>query len=85
MNKETVDRLREMRAMLEAQIAVARRFGLTDTALLLAMAKLDVELKIHGISAGELRALTDVLEERRADAASATVIDLTTRQARKRH
>jgi hypothetical protein len=83
MNEETVDRLREMAAMLESQVAVARRLGLKDTALLLAMAKLDVELKIHGISEGELRALTDALEERRSQAMGATVIDLMTRKAGK--
>jgi hypothetical protein len=48
------------------------------------MAKLDVELKIHGISEGELRALTDVLEARRSESASATVIDLMARKAGKR-
>jgi len=84
MNKETVEQLREMAEMLKAQIEVARRHGLKDTALLLSMAKLDVELKVHGISEGELRALTDLLEARRSESASATVIDLMARKAGKR-
>ena len=84
MNEETVEQLREMEALLRAQIDVARRHGLKDTALLLSMAKLDVELKIHGISEGELRALTDVLGARRSESASATVIDLMARKAGKR-
>jgi hypothetical protein len=87
MNKEIAERLREMAAMLESQIAVTQKYGLKDTAMLLRMAKLDVELKIHGISEGELRALTDALEARRpepAEPSGAAVIDLMTRKARKR-
>jgi hypothetical protein len=84
MNKETIDRLREIAAVLETQIMIARQFGLKDTALLLAMAKLDIDLKVNGISESELRALTDVLEARRAEASGATVIDLMTRKARRR-
>jgi hypothetical protein len=84
MNKEIADQLREMAAVLEQQIAIAKRFGLGDTAMLLRMAKLEVELKLHGISEEELRALTEVLEARLAESAGATVIDLKTRTRRKR-
>jgi hypothetical protein len=84
MNDEMLEQLREMAATLGTQIDIARRHGLKDTALLLSMAKLDIDLKIHGISEGELRALTDVLEARRAESASATVIDLMARKAGKR-
>jgi hypothetical protein len=55
--------------------------------MLLRMAKLDVDLKIYGISDGELRALTDALEARRSEPAGpagAAVIDLMTRKTRKR-
>ena len=84
MNDDMREQLREMATMLGTQIDVVRRHGFKDTALLLSMAKLDIELKIHGISEGELRALTDVLGARRSESASATVIDLMARKAGKR-
>ena len=82
MNADTAKRLEEIVAVLDEHIAVLRDLGFSDSAMILRIAKLDLQTKIHGISEGELRALSDALEARLAEPAGAIVIDLLTRRAR---
>ena len=83
MNEETAQRLQEIVAVLDQEIAALRALGLHETAMMLGIAKLDLQTRIHGISDDELRALTNALEVRRSEPAGPTVIDLMTRRARK--
>jgi len=53
-------------AALSEYINVVRSCHLPETAVLLDMAKLDLQMKIHSISDLELQALCDALEGRRA-------------------
>jgi hypothetical protein len=62
MNSETADRLRGIVASLNEHIDVLRACGLSDARQLLSIAKLDLQMRIHGISDEELRAFCEALE-----------------------
>jgi hypothetical protein len=57
-------RLKQLIADLEDHMALVRSHGLMHAALFLAAAKLELQMHVHGISGGELRALCDALDHR---------------------
>jgi hypothetical protein len=79
---ERRQRLHDLVSALDAHIGTVRAEGFDHTAALLAMAKLDLQMKIHGISDAELRALSDAVAAAPMRAAEADVIDLASRRPR---
>jgi len=77
MNKETANRLEGIVASLTEHIDVLRACGLSEARQLLSIAKLDLQMRIHGISDEELHALCDVLEMQECPKLSAEVIKFT--------
>lgn len=75
-------RLHDLVTALEAHIGTARAEGLQYTAALLAMAKLDLQMTIHGITDAELRALSDAVAVARTS--NIDTIDLARRAPRGR-
>src|SRR5262245_65342301 len=57
MTKDMAERLQAILATIDDHIDVLRRFGLDGTAHMLAIAKLDLQMRLHGISDDELNAL----------------------------
>ena len=76
-------RLHDLVTALDAHIGTVRAEGLGHTATLLAMAKLDLQMQIHGISDAELRALSDAVAAAPMPARDTGIIDLATRRARR--
>ena len=74
MNKETAERLERIVASLTEHIDVLRACGLSEAPQLLSIAKLDLQMRIHGISDDELNALCDVLEMQESPKLTADVI-----------
>ena len=74
--------LGEIVTSLNEYIDVMRSCDLHDTAYLLSVCKLDLQMRIHEISDDELRAFCDALEEAISSQATGVVIDL---QPRARH
>jgi len=74
MNKGTADRLERIVASLTDHIEVLRAHGLFEAQQLLCIAKLELQMRIHGISDEELHALCDVLEEQEYPSLTAEVI-----------
>ena len=62
MEASTDERLEQAIAAVTDLIAFARGCGLQDSAQFLAMAKLNLQLDLHGITEGEFRALCVSLE-----------------------
>jgi len=83
MTKDTAERLPAVLAAIDDQIDVLRSLGLDGTARLLAIARLDLQMRLHGISHQELDALCEALESTNRHARPAEVIDLASRTARK--
>ena len=75
-------KLHDLVSALDAHIGTVRAEGLDHTATLLAMAKLDLQMQIHGISDAELRALSDAVAAAPTATTDSDVIDLATRRAR---
>jgi hypothetical protein len=75
-------RLQDLVTALEAHIATARAEGLEYTAALLAMAKLDLQMTIHGITDAELRALSDAVAVRPARPSNIAIFNLARRSPR---
>lgn len=69
MEASTTTRLSDIVAALEAYVRHVRELGLKQTALLLEMAKLDLQMRIHDITDIELDALCKAIE-RQEDHAS---------------
>ena len=69
MEASTTIRLNDIVAALDAYVRHVRRLGLKQTALLLEMAKLDLQMRIHDITDIELDALCKAIE-RQEDHAS---------------
>jgi hypothetical protein len=71
-----------LQAIIEAtnrHIKVLRSFGLDDTAKIFAIAKLDLQTKLHGISDEELEAFCQAVDLKRGLSA-AEVIDFAARK-----
>jgi hypothetical protein len=80
MTKDKAARLQAIIDAMDQYITELRSFELHDSAKIIAVAKLDLQTKLHGISDEELRAFCDVLE--RGNLGAADVIDLATRKTR---
>jgi hypothetical protein len=76
-------RLQAIVSAVENHIKVLRAFGFDETAGIFAMAKLDLQTKLHGISDHELDAFCEALESAADVAREADVIELASRKARK--
>jgi len=68
---DRTERLNGIVAALNDYIEVVRAYDLDETAGLLRMAKLDLQMRIHDISDEELQALCEALERGQAAAAAA--------------
>jgi predicted Zn-dependent protease len=81
MNEDGAKRLAAIVTALDAHIALLRGYDFHETAALLAIAKLDLQIKIHGISDQELRALCEYIEaqEQRHGDRERAVIDFSGR------
>lgn len=64
MRPSRTERLNRIVAALSEYIGVVRGYDMQETAVLLDMAKLDLQTRIHAISDREFRALCDALEFR---------------------
>jgi len=81
----TQDRAARLQAIIDAtdqHIAELRSFGLNDSAKIFAVAKLELQTKLHDISEEELYAFCQLLRGQEAPG-SADVIDLAARKAGK--
>jgi hypothetical protein len=83
MTKDMAERLQAILATIDDHIDVLRRFGLDGTAHMLAIAKLDLQMRLHGISDEELSALCEALESASHRSRNGKVIDLASRASRK--
>lgn len=83
MTKDMAERLQAILATIENHIEVLRKFGLDGTAHMLAIAKLDLQMRLHGISDEELNALCEALDAANHRSRNGKVIDLVTRISRK--
>jgi hypothetical protein len=78
---------RQLQAIIAAtdqHIRTLQALGLSSTARLFAIAKLDLVIRTHGISEGEFRAFCEALEQGAATAREAEVIDLAASKSGKR-
>jgi hypothetical protein len=69
-----LDRLASIVASLSEHMEVLRQCGFDETRQLLACAKLDLQMRIHGVTDDELRALCELLDRRQAPATHGNVI-----------
>jgi hypothetical protein len=83
MKKCTEDRLEEIVTSLSQHIDTLHACGLHETRRLLSIAKLDLQMRIHGISDAELRALCATLEAKCGRRATAEVIEFRARAKQK--
>ena len=81
MTKDRAARLQAIIDAMDQYITELRSFELHDSAKIVAVAKLDLQTRLHGISDEELRAFCQVLEAK-GGLGGADVIDLVTRKAR---
>jgi hypothetical protein len=72
MEASTTTRLSDIVAALDAHVRDVRRLGLKQTALLLDMAKLDLQMRIHGITDVELDELCKAVERHGDDVPNAS-------------
>jgi hypothetical protein len=78
-------RLHDVVTALDGHIGTVRAEGLDHTATLLSMAKLDLQMQIHGISDAELRALSDAVAAAPmpSDDSDSDIVDLASRRQRR--
>jgi hypothetical protein len=81
MTEDTAAQLQAISSNLDAHITTLRGLGCTDAASLLAIARLELQTKIHGISAAELKAVCEVIGN--PPAPQAQVIEFVPRAAGK--
>jgi hypothetical protein len=72
MEASTTTRLSDIVAALDAHVRHVRRLGLKQTALLLDMAKLDLQMRIHDITDVELNELCKAVERHGDDVSNAS-------------
>jgi len=65
MSNTMDDGIARLLERLKDELAVARQYGLDNTARLLAMAILDVQTVVHAISDDELRSLSEMIDRQR--------------------
>jgi hypothetical protein len=64
MQPSRTEQLNGIVSALDEYISLVRAYQMEETAVLLDMAKLDLQMKIHSISDWEFHALCDALEDR---------------------
>jgi hypothetical protein len=79
----TKERLEQIVTSLSQHIDTLHACGLHETRRLLAIAKLDLQIRIHDISDAELRALCAALETKCGRKATAEVIEFRARAKQK--
>jgi hypothetical protein len=77
-------RLQDLVTALDGHIRTVRAQGLDHAAALLCMARLELQLQIHGITDAELRALSEALARTSKPDPDIDVIDLASRRAQRR-
>jgi hypothetical protein len=82
MTKDKAARLQAIIDATDQHITELRSFGLHGTAKIFAVAKLDLQTKLHGISDEELQAFCELLKAA-GSPRPADVIDLASRKASK--
>jgi hypothetical protein len=82
MTEDMPEQLQAIVAAVENHMRVLRTFGLEDTARMFAIAKLDLQARLHGISDDELSAFCEALESAVGVAREAEVIELASRKSR---
>ena len=83
MTEDMPEQLHAIISAVENHMRVLRTFGLEDTARIFAIAKLDLQARLHGISDHELDAFCEALESAVGVASEAEVIELASRKSRK--
>jgi hypothetical protein len=83
MTADRAERLQAILAAIDNHIQALRNLGLDDTARILAIAKLDIQMKLHDISDEELKAFCEALDSASSQLREAQVIDLASRASRK--
>jgi len=83
MTEGMPEQLQAIISAAENHIRVLRAFGLEDTARIFAIAKLDLQTRLYGISDDELEAFCEALESAASFAREAEVIELASRKSRK--
>jgi len=83
MTEDMPEQLQAIISAVENHMRVLRTFGLDDTARIFAIAKLDLQARLHGISDHELDAFCEALESAVGVASEAEVIELASRKSRK--
>jgi hypothetical protein len=82
MTEDMPEQLQAIVSAVENHMRVLRTFGLNDTARMFAIAKLDLQARLHGISDDELSAFSEALESAVGVARQAEVIELASRKSR---
>ena len=75
MDRHTADRLERIIASLSEHIDVLGACGCSEARQLLSIARLDLQMKVHGISDSELRALRRALDHQEPRGASGDVVE----------
>ena len=83
MDSDTAERLAGIVASLNEHIAALDSCGLREARQLLSVVKLDLQMRIHGISDDELHALCEVLEQQQSARLASNVIAFAPRQRKK--
>jgi hypothetical protein len=84
MDSDTADRLAGIVSSLGEHMDTLDSCGLREARQLLSVVKLDLQMRIHGISDHELRALCEVLERQQYRQLPGNVIAFTPRQRKKK-
>ena len=84
MDSDTADRLAGIVASLNEHIEALDSCGLREARQLLSVVRLDLQMRIHGISDAELRALCEVLERQKYRQPPSNVIAFAPRQRKKK-
>jgi UV DNA damage repair endonuclease len=83
MTADRAERLQAILAAIDNHIQALRDLGLDDTARILAIAKLDIQMKLHDISDEELKAFCEAVGSASHQLREAKVSDLRFRASRK--
>jgi len=83
MTADRAERLQAILAAIDNHIQALRDLGLDDTARILAIAKLDIQMKLHDISDEEFKAFCEALESASGQLREAQAIGLASRASRK--
>jgi hypothetical protein len=82
MTADRAERLQAILAAIDDHIQALRNLGLDDTARILALARLDIQMKLHDISDAELKAFCEALDSAGCQSREAPVIDSASRASK---